>query len=100
MMAPIQSNGTSEISGLSSIANSGTIEVQSGSLKLDDVISGVGAFTIDAGSTLEFVSAVSSGQMINFSTTTGILKLDNAQSFHGTVSGLATLDGTQAIPIR
>jgi large repetitive protein len=92
----IQSNGTSEISGLFSITNSGTIEVQSGSLKLDAAISGTGALTIDAGSTLELVSGVSSGQTVTFSTTTGMLKLDDAQSFHGTVSGLGTVDGTQA----
>jgi hypothetical protein len=67
-----------------------------GSLKLDTDISGTGAFTIDAGATLELASAVSSGQIVTFSTTTGTLKLDNAQSFHGTVSSLGTLDGTQA----
>jgi hypothetical protein len=92
----IQSNGISEISGLSSITNSGTIEVQSGSLKLDAGISGTGALTIDAGSTLELASGVSSSQTVTFSTTTGMLKLDNAQNFHGTVSGLGTLDGTEA----
>jgi large repetitive protein len=92
----IQSNGTSEISGLSSITNSGTIEVQSGSLKLDAGISGTGALIIEVGSTLELTSAVSSGQIVTFTSTTGTLKLDNAQSFHGTVTGLGTLDGTQA----
>jgi large repetitive protein len=92
----IQSNGTSEISGLSSITNSGTIEVQSGSLKLDVGISGTGTLTIDTGSILELESGVSPGQTVTFSTTTGMLKLDNAQSFHGTVSGLGTVDGTEA----
>jgi hypothetical protein len=38
---------------------------------------------------------MSSGQTVTFSTTTGMLKLDNAQSFHGTISGLVRLDGTQ-----
>jgi hypothetical protein len=92
----IQSNGISEISGLSGITNSGTIEVQSGSLKLDADVSGSGALTIDTGSTLELASGVSSGQTVTFSSTTGTLKLDSAQSFHGTVSGLNTLDGTEA----
>jgi large repetitive protein len=92
----IKSNGTSEISGLSSITNSGTIEVQSGSLKLDAGVSGTGALIIEAGSTLELTSAMSSGQVVTFTSTTGTLKLDNAQSFHGTVTGLGTLDGTQA----
>jgi len=95
-LGAIDSNGTSEISGLSSIVNSGTIEVQSGSLKLDAGISGAGALTIDAGSTLELASGVSFGETVTFSSTTGTLKLDSAQSFHGTVSDLGSVDGTQA----
>ena len=92
----IQSNGTSEISGLAGIANSGSFEVQSGSLKLDTGISGTGTLTIDAGATLEVVSAISSGQTVVFKSTTGILKLDQAENFNGVVSGFSTTDGTQA----
>jgi hypothetical protein len=92
----IQSNGASEISGLSSLTNSGTIEVQSGSLKLDAGLSGTGALTIDAGSTLELASGASSGQTITFTSNNGILKLDGAQNFKGVVAGLSSLDGTQA----
>jgi hypothetical protein len=94
-LGAIDGNGTSEISGLSSIANSGTIEVQSGSLKLDTGVSGTGTLTIDAGATLELTSAVSSGQTVVFNSTTGILKLDQAETFNGVVSGFSTTDGTQ-----
>jgi hypothetical protein len=92
----IESNGTSVVSGLSCIANSGSIEVETGSLDLSAPVSGTGTLTIDAGSTLELASEVSSGQTVTFSATTGTLKLDQAQNFHGTVSGLGTQDGTQA----
>jgi hypothetical protein len=51
---------------------------------------------IDVGSTLDLISGASSGQTVTFGGTTGTLKLDNAQNFHGVVSGLGTLDGTQA----
>ena len=95
-LGAIDSNGTSEISGLSSIGNSGTIEVQSGSLKLDAGVSGPGTLKIDAGTTLELTAAVSSGQTIVFSSTTGTLKLDQAENFNGVVSGFSTTDGTQA----
>jgi hypothetical protein len=83
----IQSNGTSEISGLSSIVNAGTIELQSGSLKLDAGISGTGALAIGAGATLELSFGVSSGQTLTFEESTGTLKLDNAPSFQGVISG-------------
>jgi hypothetical protein len=92
----IESNGTSVVSGLASITNAGTIEVQSGSLDLIGAVSGAGTLKIDAGTTLELASSVSSDQTVTFSSTTGTLKLDNAQNFHGVVSGFSTTDGTQA----
>jgi hypothetical protein len=92
----IDSNGAALVSGLSSIDNAGTIEVQSGSLKLDAALSGTGTLTVDAKATLELTSAVSSGQTVTFSSTTGMLVLDQAQNFHGLVAGLGTSDGTQA----
>ena len=95
-LGAIDSNGTAEISGLSSIANSGTIEVQSGNLKLDTNVSGAGTLKIDAGAGLEIASAVSSGQTVMFSSTTGTLKLDQAENFDGVVSGFSTTNGTLA----
>jgi hypothetical protein len=85
----LQSSGTSEVSGLSGIVNSGTIEVQSGSLKLDTSVSGVGALKIDAGATLELSSAVAAGQTVTFTGTTGTLKLDQAENFNGVISGFS-----------
>ena len=92
----LQSTGASEISGLSNFSNSSTIEVQSGTLKLDTAISGTGTLTIDAGATLEVTSGVTSGQTVAFSSTTGMLKLDQAENFNGVISGFSTTDGTQA----
>jgi hypothetical protein len=95
-LGAIDSGNTSEISGLSSIVNSGTIEVQSGSLKLDTNVSGAGTLKIDAGASLELTSAVSSGQTVVFGSTTGTLKLDQAENFNGVVSGFSTTNGTLA----
>jgi hypothetical protein len=52
------------------------------------------AAQIDTGATLEFAGADTGS--VTFNATTGILKLDNAQSFQGTVSGFSTTDGTLA----
>ena len=91
----IESNGTSVVSGLASISNTGTIEVQSGSLDLSGTISGTGTLKIDAGATLELATGASSDQNVTFNATTGMLKLDAAQDFHGVVSNFGSLDGTQ-----
>jgi hypothetical protein len=94
----IDSNGTSVLSGLTSLTNAGTIEVQSGSLQLgaSSAISGTGTLKIDTGATLEITSGVSSSETVVFNSTTGMLKLDQAENFHGVVSGFSTADGTQA----
>jgi hypothetical protein len=59
-------------------------------------VSGTGTVTIDAGASLELTSAVSPGQTVVFSSTTGTLKLDQAENFNGLVSGFSTADGTLA----
>ena len=51
---------------------------------------------LPTGATLELASAVSSGQTVVFKSTTGMLKLDQAENFNGVVSGFSTTDGTQA----
>jgi hypothetical protein len=86
------------LSGLSNLINDGFVEVQSGSLKIGSAngVAGTGTVQIDAGVTLEFASGVSSGQTVTFNSTTGILKLDQAEKFNGVVSGFGTADGTQA----
>jgi hypothetical protein len=55
-----------------------------------------GSISIGNGSTLELTTGASSSQTVTFAGATGVLKLDNAQNFHGVVSGLTTLDGTLA----
>jgi hypothetical protein len=94
----IDSNGAADLSGLSSFTNDGFVEVVSGNLKIGSAtgISGTGIFQIDAGATLEFTSGVSSGQTVTFNSTTGTLKLDQAENFNGVVSGFSTADGTLA----
>jgi len=95
----IDSNGlSSSLAGLSSLTNTGTIEVQSGSFTLGSTsgISGTGSLKIDAGATLELSSGASSGQTVTFESTTGVLKLDVAQNFHGTIAGFSTAGGTEA----
>jgi hypothetical protein len=94
----IDSNGAADLSGLSSFTNDGFVEVVSGNLKIGSAngIAGTGTFQIDAGTTLEFTSAVSSGQTVTFNSTMGILKLDLAENFNGVVSGFSTADGILA----
>jgi FecR protein len=94
----IDSNGAADLSGLSSFTNGGFVEVVSGNLKIGSAtgISGTGTFQVDAGTTLEFTSGVSSGQTVTFNSTTGTLKLDQAENFNGVVSGFSTADGTLA----
>jgi VCBS repeat-containing protein len=85
----IESNGTSAVSGLAALTNTGTIEVQSGSLILNEAISGAGTLKIDAGATLELASGVSSDQTVSFASSTGVLKIDDPQDFHGKIAGIS-----------
>jgi len=52
-------------------------------------ISGAGTLKIDAGATLEITSGVSSGQTVDFTSTTGKLILDNPSSFSGQIAGVS-----------
>ena len=93
----IDSTGTASItapSGALSISNTGTVNVQSGSLDVGGAVTGTGGhFTIGAGDTLEFGGSVSSGQTITFEGSTGTLKLDDPTDFHGQIAGLTGSDG-------
>lgn len=89
----VESSGTSIVSGLSSITNTGTIEVQSGSLDLNGTVSGIGTLKIEAGATLELSSGASSDQTVTFSSSTGTLKIDDLAHFSGHISGLSGSDG-------
>src|SRR5439155_24915610 len=83
----IDSWGTASISG--TIANTGTIEVNDGTLKLFGSLSGSGSVTIDAGATLEVNATVS--QTITFGGGGAELQIDTG-SFGGSIAGFAATD--------
>ena len=86
-------SGTSTIEG--PLTNDGTIQVSSGTLDLAGVISRQGALDILTGGTLEAGAQVSRQQSLDFVDGAGTLSLDNASSFHATIShfsGSAEID--------
>ena len=91
----IDANGASSITtnGTLSMANTGTINVQSGVLDVGASVTGTGQFTIGNGDQLEFGGSVASGQTITFEGTTGTLKLDDPSQFAGHISGMSASDG-------
>ena len=81
--------------GSNTIANTGTLGSVDGDLVVDSSVSGTGKETISTGGTLEFAGGVSSGQTVTFANKSGdTLKLDAAQNFSGTLSGLAAASST------
>ena len=74
--------GTSSItsSGVLSISNAGTINVQSGSLDIAAAVTGTGTFTIADGATLEFGGTVAAGVVVGFQGSHGTLFLDHSLS--------------------
>ena len=86
------------VSGLNTISaavtNTGTIEVQAGTLNLSGGLSGAGTLIIDNGATLELAGATA--QTITFAGGIDTLQLDKVagQSFTGTIAGQATKAGT------
>ena len=92
----IDSTGTASITattGTLGITNTGTVNLQSGSLDIGGSVTGTGQFTIGSGDQLEFGGSVASGQTIIFGGSTGTLKLDDPTDFHGQISGLTGSDG-------
>jgi hypothetical protein len=83
--------GSLTISG--SVANNGNLQSNGSTLDITGPVTGNGTATISgSNSVLEFGSA--SAENTTFAPgSTGILKLDNAPSFAGTVAGLASSDG-------
>ncbi|MDB5609135.1 MAG: outer rane adhesin like protein [Bradyrhizobium sp.] len=84
-------NGPKEPSGdVLSVTNTGTVNVQSGSLDIAADVSGTGAFTIGNGANLEFGGAVAAGETVTFLGTTGTLTLDHSETspFSGTIANL------------
>ncbi|MGY8635957.1 FecR domain-containing protein [Bradyrhizobium sp. 14AA] len=85
------------VSGLNTISaavtNTGTIEVQAGTLNLSGGLGGVGSLIIDDGATLELAGATA--QTVTFAGGTDTLRLDKVvgQSFTGTIAGQSTKAG-------
>ena len=70
-LGTLQSNGISEIRGRSSVVNSGTVEPESGSLKIDPSLPEAGTLQIDTGT----ISVDAQGRTASFTSTMGMLKL-------------------------
>ena len=94
----IDTTGASSIS-ITGIANTGIVEVQSGTLDLAAAITGVGSFTIDSGGLLEFAAPVSAGATVSFHGTAATLKLDDVAHFNGSVTGFSFGDTIDLVGI-
>ncbi|MBR0779437.1 VCBS domain-containing protein, partial [Bradyrhizobium diazoefficiens] len=87
----LYSTGLNTVTG--GVTNTGTLEVQSGTLNLAGGITGIGTLTIDDKATLELGGA--DAQTVTFAGGTNTLKLDDTgHSFTGAITGLATTGGT------
>jgi hypothetical protein len=96
----IESNGISTITGLAGAANSGTIEVETGSLKITGPVTGGGAVLI-FGATMEFAAA--SNAQVQFeagASIAGSLVLDDVAQFTGSVTGFSTGDTIDLVGIN
>ncbi len=89
----IEATGSDGLTISGALANSGTLAASAGTLTVASAVTGTGQATI-AGSTLDFGGSVAATQAVTFAqNTTGMLDLGLAQSFAGTVAGLAGSDG-------
>ena len=83
----------SNLSVANSVFNTGNILANGGNVTIAGNVAGAGTDTISGASLLDIGSSVgsSAAQAVSFSTgSTGTFKIDNAQSFTGTLAGLAT----------
>ncbi|HEX5230836.1 MAG TPA: hypothetical protein VFW56_01240 [Bradyrhizobium sp.] len=94
----IDTTGTSSITsgGSLSVTNTGTVNVQSGSLDIAANVTGTGAFTIANGATLEIGGSVGAGQTVTFQSATGTLVLDHSETspFAGQIADLLGLSSS------
>jgi len=74
------------------LSNSGTVLVQSGTLTLADAVTGAGVFEIDGAARLDFASVVGSGESIRFVGGGGTLAVEQAGAFAAPVSGFTAGD--------
>ena len=75
--------------------NTGTAEVDSGTLALTDAITGSGQFVIGADAQLELGSAT--GEAVTFNGANATLKLDSPASYTGTIDGFAVGDAIDLV---
>ena len=83
----------SNLSVANSVFNTGGIVANGGNVSIAGNVNGAGTDTISGSSLLDIGSSVggAAAQAVSFSTgSTGTFKIDNAQSFSGTLAGLAT----------
>jgi hypothetical protein len=93
----IETTGSAGLTISGALANNGTLAASGGTLTVTGAVTGTGQATI-AGSTLDFASTVAATQAVSFAqNATGLLDLGLAQSFAGTVAGLA---GNDAIDLQ
>jgi hypothetical protein len=93
----IESNGS--ITGLSATTNTGTIQVETGSLTLSGPVTGAGTVIIVSGK-MEFAAASDAHvQFVTTSSTSGTLQLDDVTHFTGTVGGFAPGDTIDLVGI-
>ena len=91
-------SGGLTISG--ALSNGGTLAASGGTLTVAGKVTGTGQATI-AGATLDFGSSVAGTQAVTFAEgTTGLLQLGLAQSFAGTVAGLASGDAIDLLDFQ
>ena len=87
-------NGLIDGSGIlfAQVANSGTIESHGGLLLLAQPVLGNGAILIDSASTLEIASTLPAGQVVQFASPGGTLKLDSPATFTATLGNFGAGD--------
>jgi hypothetical protein len=98
-LGTIESNGTSSMTGLAGLMNSGTLAVESGSLKISAPVTGGGVVMI-FGATMEFAGA--SDAQVQFDTgpaNPGKLLLDDVAHFTGSVAGFTFGDTIDLVGI-
>jgi hypothetical protein len=93
------SNGDTVNITATGFTNSGSLRAIGGDVIVNPAVTGTGTDEIGGAATLEFKAAVGSGQAVTFDAgSTGTLRLDQSQSFSGTVAGLA-LNGSNFLDL-
>jgi hypothetical protein len=87
----LEATGSGGLMVAGAVANSGTLSADGGNLTVEGAVGGGGAAEIGGGATLEF-GAASSANVGFAADAAGMLKLDQASGFSGTVAGLGARD--------